>query len=382
VFTVVGVVIAGLIGYGILGPDRLPPSDPWIAPAPPKLEGVLRPNARLERARPLAKGKLYGPESITLGSDGRVYTGSADGRVLKIDIEKDTVETFVRTGEVREGCGKDPNLESSCGRPLGMRFDKDRNLIVADSGRGLLSVAPDGNLTRLSTGAKGIELKFADDLDIASDGAIYFSDASTKHSRGEYRDDIIENRPYGRLLRYLPREKKTEVLLEGLYFANGVQLSKDEDYVLVVETSRYRIRRYYLKGPKAGTDDVFVDNLPGFPDNIRRGSSDTYWVALGAKRSAIMDTMHAHPGLKSFVSRVVPLETLQNYVVPKIGLVISLDQTGKIVESLWDQTGSFARQLSEANELGGRLFLGSVDFDRIAVLELAADQAQGGEAAK
>ena len=39
--------------------------------------------------------------------------------------------------------------------------------------------------------------------------------------------------------------------------------------VYVAETGRFRVRRYYLKGEKAGQTDILIDNLPGVPDNLR-----------------------------------------------------------------------------------------------------------------
>ena len=44
-----------------------------------------------------------------------------------------------------------------------------------------------------------------------------------------------------RLLRYDPLHNSTEVLLDNLHFANGVQLSRYDDFVLVAEGSRARI---------------------------------------------------------------------------------------------------------------------------------------------
>ena len=41
-----------------------------------------------------------------------------------------------------------------------------------------------------------------------------------------------------------PVANTTEVLVDGLHFANGVQLSKNEDFVLISETSAARIMRY------------------------------------------------------------------------------------------------------------------------------------------
>ena len=41
----------------------------------------------------------------------------------------------------------------------------------------------------------------------------------------------------------------------------------------------YRIQKYWLKGPKAGTSEIIMDNLPGFPDNISSNGKGIYWVA-------------------------------------------------------------------------------------------------------
>jgi len=48
--------------------------------------------------------------------------------------------------------------------------------------------------------------------------------------------DVLEARPHGQLLRYNPMSNETVIVLDDLAFANGVALSKDEDYLLVCET--------------------------------------------------------------------------------------------------------------------------------------------------
>ena len=54
----------------------------------------------------------------------------------------------------------------------------------------------------------------------------------------------------GRLLVHDPAAGTTEVLAEGLWFANGVALAPDESYVAVVETPAMRVLRRWLTGPK------------------------------------------------------------------------------------------------------------------------------------
>ena len=66
------------------------------------------------------------------------------------------------------------------GRPLGMAFDLEGNLIVADAIKGLLLIDAGGTVNTLSiqSDSDNVPFRFVDDLDIASDGKIYFSDAS------------------------------------------------------------------------------------------------------------------------------------------------------------------------------------------------------------
>lgn len=59
----------------------------------------------------------------------------------------------------------------------------------------------------------------------------------------------------GRLCRYDPATLRTDVLLTGLWFANGVALAADKSYVAVVETNRLRVHRW---DPAAGRPVVCV----------------------------------------------------------------------------------------------------------------------------
>lgn len=214
------------------------PIDPlaWEAPAIPPMTGVLEPNDTLMKAELLGRGQVHGPEDTAVDAQGLVYSGLHDGKIVRIKAD-DSVETFVDTK----------------GRPLGMDFDPAGNLIVADAYKGLLSIDAQGQIKVLTTEAEGVAFKFTDDLDIARDGTIYFSDASQRFEQPDYLLDLLEAHPHGRLLSYNPATSETKVLLKDLYFANGVALSANEDFVLVNETYRYRITRYWLSGDKAGT---------------------------------------------------------------------------------------------------------------------------------
>ena len=328
------------------------PIDPlaWQAPTAPAMTGVLEPNDTLMKAELLGRGQLHGPEDTAVDARGRVYAGLHDGRIVRLEADG-SVATFADTR----------------GRPLGMDFDAAGKLIVADAYKGLLSIDPQGQIQVLTSEAEGLPFKFTDDLDIASDGTIYFSDASSRFAQPDYLLDLLEARPHGRLLSYHPGSGETRVLLKDLYFANGVALSADEDFVLVNETYRYRISRYWLKGDKAGSRDVFIDNLPGLPDNLQGDRAGTFWVALPTPRKADADFLHRHPWLKAQLAKLP--RALWPKAIP-YGFAIALNEQGEIVRSLHDTSGSHLRMVTSVKPVGDYLYFGSLDNDRIGRLKI------------
>jgi sugar lactone lactonase YvrE len=317
----------------------------YRAPASSGLQGPFQPNTALRSARVVGQGQLQGAEDVAVDPQGRLYTGTADGRVVRVTLRPgggDILETYAETG----------------GRPLGVRFGPDqRTLFVADANQGLLAVDPAGKVRTLATAAAGVPFRFTNDLDVAPDGTIYFSDSSSRFGIADYLDDLLEARPHGRLLAY-GKDGGVRVLLDGLTFANGVALSRDGDFVLVNETYRYRIRRYWLAGPRQGTSDVFLDRLPGFPDNLSRDpATGHFWVALYTVRNPALDFLHPRPWLKDQLAK------LPRLFWPKpepYGLVFEVDTGGRVLRSLQDPGGQRVSSVTSVEPWGDSLYLGSL----------------------
>ncbi|XP_058228038.1 protein STRICTOSIDINE SYNTHASE-LIKE 6-like [Rhododendron vialii] len=126
-----------------------------------------------------------------------------------------------------------------------------------------------------------MEFRLTDGVDITVKGMIYFTDASSKHNLHEGIQGLMEGRPYGRFMSYDPSTKHTEVLVRDLYYPNGVAVSPDQQFVVFCETIMRRCKRYYTQGEKKGSVDIFIDNLPEIPDNIRWYNGEgQYWIAL------------------------------------------------------------------------------------------------------
>jgi len=341
-------LLGAFAAYLALAPAPIDPVA-WEPPPVPAMTGPLAPNELLRKASLIAVGAIDGPEDVETDAQGRVYSGTNKGEVVRIEGEARTV------------------LANTGGRPLGLDFAPSGALIVADAIKGLLSISPEGQVTTLTDAADGVRLGFTDDVAVASDGAIYFSDASDRFGFGDHLLDMLEGRPHGRLLKYDPATKQTTTLLGELYFANGVALSRDESFVAVVETYRYRVTRHWLKGPKAGSSEVLAEGLPGYPDGISQSGRGTFWVAMFTVRNAAGDFLSNRPLLKRMVAN------LPRTMWPKpepYGLVLEIGEDGQVLRSLHDPTGEVVFQVTSAHEREGSVYLGHLHRDRISRVSL------------
>jgi sugar lactone lactonase YvrE len=332
------VILTLLAAYLALWPVPIDPVA-WKPPPAPELTGPLAPNDGLAGARRILDGIGVGPEDIAFDGEGRLYTGFEGGLIMRTPARADQPELFVDTG----------------GRPLGLVFDADGNLIVADAMLGLLSISPDGMSSPLTSTVNGEPFGLLDDLDIAPDGVIYMSDASTKFGYGHDIADLMEHGGHGRLLAFDPDDGSTALLLEGLQFANGVAAARDGSFVLVAETGSYRILKYWLAGDRAGSSEVFIENLPGFPDNINLTEDGRLWVALPSPRVPAADRLAPTPFLRKLVFRLP--KAVQPAAI-RHGFVLEIDPGGRVLRSLQDPSGRVA-VITSVMEHDGHLYLGS-----------------------
>jgi sugar lactone lactonase YvrE len=327
-----------LVAYLLLWPVPINPVA-WIPPPAPELTGVYAQNSELTKIErlPINGNK---PEDVAFDSQDRIYCGDEGGCIYRFQPDGTKPELFAETK----------------GRPLGLAFDHDGNLIVADAIAGLLSIGPNGQPTVLAIDADRTPFRCTNDLDIAADGTIYFTDASYKFPLTQLKADVLEHQPNGRFLSYDPKTKQTRVLLKDLYFANGVAVSPDQSFALVNDTGAYRVRRYWLQGEKAGQSDIFIDNLPGFPDGISSNGKDMFWLALVNRRDAGLDWLMPHPLLRKIVWR------LPSYLQPNIkrySFALGLDLNGTVVRNLQDPSAQFT-QIANVVEHKGNLYFGSI----------------------
>src|SRR4249920_50578 len=212
-------------------------------------------------------------------------------------------------------------------------FAKDGALQCCIGGMGLYRIGMDRQVTKLTDETNrspfsiidDSRLKLADDLDIAEDGRVFFSEATIRYEMHEWAVDCLESRGNGRIICYDPNKNTTRTVLRNLIFPNGICMAHDGVSFMFAETWGCRVSRYYFDGPKAGTVVPVIPDLPGYPDNINRASDGSYWLALVGMRTPSLDLALKMPGFrKRMARRVAPDEWL--YPNINTGCVIRLDE--------------------------------------------------------
>lgn len=351
VLLALGALLAGLLLYLLLWPVPINPVA-WNAPVDRGLVDPFAPNRLLQAATGIRLGDYEGPEDATLGHDGSIYATTSQGEVIRIRQRR--VEGFADTG----------------GRPLGIEVDPDGNLVVANAYLGLQRIDRQGNVESLLSHI-GDRPVYPNNLAIASDGRIFFSEASSKFGaerfRGTYNAsllDIMEHGGHGGLFVFDPVTGSTDQLLDDLNYANGVAISEDDSFIVLAETSGYRVLRYWLTGERAGTHEVLLENLPGFPDNLKTGAGGRFWVGLAAPRNALLDKLSGRPWLRKVVQRLPA--SLRPKAVPS-SHVVAFDGDGQILMNLQDPEARFPT-LTGVLETRRSLYLTTLFGHRLPVI--------------
>jgi gluconolactonase len=166
----------------------------------------------------------------------------------------------------------------------GMAADHDGRLIVCEQG----SHSEPARISRLNRTNgeretvvedwRGLPLNSPNDVAVASDGAIWFTDPSYGHLQGFRPPPVGGDFVY----RHDPATGETTVVADGFDKPNGIALSRDERTLYVTDSganqepgSYYGDRAHHIKAfdvtgdARLSGERVFAVVTPGFPDGLK-----------------------------------------------------------------------------------------------------------------
>ena len=171
--------------------------------------GAFAQNDRLRDVSLIGLGRIEAPEDVILDRNDNLYAGSRHGDIIRFAApDYQQMEVFAHIG----------------GQPLGMAFDRKDNLYVCIGGMGLYRITPERKVEKVTDETNrslysvndDSRLRLADDLDIADDGRIFFSEATVRYEMHEWPVDGLEARGNGRIICYDPNTNTTRTVLRGL----------------------------------------------------------------------------------------------------------------------------------------------------------------------
>jgi sugar lactone lactonase YvrE len=311
-----------------------PPVDPLPEFAPAELTVVPMPG--------------NAPEDVVVDTDGNIWTGVDDGRIVRISPDGGSPTVVANTG----------------GRPLGLTVARDGRILICDSPRGLLALDTDsGELETLVDVVDNRKLRFCSNVTETADGTLYFTESTSAFTYAHYTGAILEARGRGSLFRRDP-DGTVLTVVPGLYFANGVTPTSDNSALVFAETQGRRLSKYWLSGPNAGTVTPLAVNLAGMPDNLSTGADGRIWCAMVTPANAVADRLaKGSPLVRKLVWRLP--DRFQPKPEPVVWAVAFDPDTGKAVAGLRMEHSAF-NLVTGLVETGDRLWMGCIGAPAVA----------------
>lgn len=215
----------------------------------------------IERLDP-AFDKLVGPDAkievLATGfnwSEGPVWK---DGEIVFSDVPENTVFGW-KEGETSARVVLKPSgsLSGDGQGSNGLAVDASGSLILCQHGeRRIARLEKDGTFTSLADNCEGKRFNSPNDLVIAKNGTIFFTDPPYGMKKG-----TVPDVPYHGVYAFHPFVKGVvKLLIDDIKFPNGIALSPDEKtlYIAVSDPASSRIMAYDLQGVAMAVNGLVI----------------------------------------------------------------------------------------------------------------------------
>jgi hypothetical protein len=321
----------------------------------PPLEAGLRPNSRLDDARPLTPSGEYQADDVLAASGDQLWFSAGTGLLL---WEK---------GDVRP--------VADLGGPTGALAPYgDGTVVVAVEGRGLVTVGADGTVGDLCSDEA--VRRCVTDVALRPDDGLVVTVGSTEVGGDGWARELVKGRATGRLVGV--EEGRATIAADRLAWPAGVAVEDDGSLLLSVGHA-HRIER--RAAGALNRSRPVLDKLAFYPGRIRRGSTG-WWVAVPYLRNRATELVLSEPGMAEDMVRTVgeqqwlvpslrreniyldPLQmgqlrvlgVLKPWAPPRsYGLVFLFDAEGRVVESHHSRADGNRHGITGVCETDGRV---------------------------
>lgn len=340
----------------------------------PAMDGALTPNDLLESCHPIGD-PLPGVDDVVEAPDGALYVAAAS-RILRLSGEGFMERTvFADIGDTVGALALHP----------------DGRLLVCVAGRGLLAIPAKGPHVWL-TDAGDEPLRCLTAVAAASDGTVFLADGSNRNEPAGWTRDLMEKNASGRVIACSAALDRTEVVLTGLAYPNGLALSGDGKALWFTESWSHRLSRVSLDGDGLGRPDVVVGNMPGYPSRLCHAAAGGFWISSFAVRTHLVEFVLREDEFRADMMRTIqpdlwiaPALTTTNdcqepmqfgnikalgiekpWAPPRsYGLLTRVDDDGDPVESLHSRRGGLHHGITSSCETSQGLVIVSKGSGRL-----------------
>jgi hypothetical protein len=363
-----------MIGALRRGYDRFRGAGAAAVTVPP-MDGALRPNTVLDRARLLAS--LPAPDN--LASDGRSLWLSSGAEVHVVADPDGAAKVSRWAGFERTVCA------------------------LAVHGGGAMAVALAGKGIEIHGGVHdGRTLATVGDRAAGCAVALAFADADTllvclgsaEHRPEEWKRDLMSRGASGSIWRVGLAGGQAVCLADQLAFPFGVALR--DGRVIFSESWRHHLVALDAGGKRS----VLVDDLPGYPARLAAAAGGRTWLSVFAPRDQLIEFVLQERGFCDRMMREIGsdywmapalssgrtfLEPLQGGAIRQLGmlkpwsptrsygLLVRLDESFRPVASFHSRADGKRHGITSAVEIGGRIIATSKGGDAVIALDADAD---------
>lgn len=334
------------------------------------LDGRLMPNDELEEAPLFSEHRVSEPDDVIMGSSGQVYV-STGNEVIR----------FTADGERNP----DPFVKLS-GKAGALAWGPDGRLYICVDGYGLVCVTPDGESHDVLRTSNGGPLECLTSVAVSSKGVAYVTDGSRSHTAEDWVWDLFEQNRSGRLIAIDLRSGENNVLARDLAFPAGICLSADGRNLIMSEAWSHSLWGLPLgaNGDLGGRKHLVRGNMPGYPSRVSMANRTSYWLAVFALRTHLVEFVLSQPAYKKRMMESIPseywirptlrtlnsgLEPLQGGSMKKLGrtkpwappraygLAVLIDDAGAVLDSRHSRADGTRHGVTSARQYGDTVLI-------------------------